>query len=181
MDNLTRGLTFVPLNIYLLNLIVFTDTSFANNKDLSLQIRFVIVLMDQNQTTNIIHWSLIKCKRVTRSVLASELYTLAHGFDIRAMIKSTIKKILRIDILPLILCTDSKSLYDCLVKLGTTQEKRLMVDLMCLQQSYKRHKITEIKWIYGGTNPTNTMTKSKPYLALKLLVDTNKLNLQVTE
>ena len=55
MDNLTRGLTFVLHNIYSLNLIIFTDTSFANNKDLSLQIRFVIVLTDQNQTTNIIH------------------------------------------------------------------------------------------------------------------------------
>ena len=123
MDNLTKGLTFIPLNIHSLNLIIFTDASFANNKDLSSQIGFVIILTDQNQTTNIIHWSLIKCKRVTRSVLASELYALAHGFDIRAAIKSTIEKILQIDTLPLILCTDSKSLYDCLVKLGTTQEK----------------------------------------------------------
>jgi hypothetical protein len=70
----------------------------------------------------------IKCKRVTRSVLASELYAMVHGFDIGASIKATIEKILEID-LPLVLCTDSRSLYDCLVKLGTTQEKRLMIDV----------------------------------------------------
>jgi hypothetical protein len=70
---------------------------------------------------------------------------MTHGFDIGAIIKSTIEKILQIDVLPLILCTDSKSLYDCLVKLGTTQEKRLMVDLMCLRQSYERREIAEIK------------------------------------
>ena len=81
----------------------------------------------------------------------------------------------------MVLCTDSKSLYDCLVKLGTTQEKRLMVDLMCLRQAYERRKITEIKWISGGTNPADAMTKSKPCSALKTLVDTNKLDLQVTE
>ena len=52
---------------------------------------------------------------------------------------------------------------------------------MCLQQSYKRREITEIKWICGGTNLANVMTKSKPCPALKLLVDTNKLNLQVAE
>ncbi len=52
---------------------------------------------------------------------------------------------------------------------------------MCLQQSYERREITEIKWIRGGTNPADVMTKSKPCLALKLLVDTNKLNLQVAE
>src|SRR6266536_1720458 len=179
MDNLTRGLMFVLLNIYSLNLIVFTDASFANNKDLSSQIGFVIVLMDQNWTVNIIHWSSIKCKRVTRSVLASELYALAYGFDIRAAIKSTIEKILH-TILLLVLCTDLKSLYDCLVKLGTTQEKRLMVDLMCLQQSYKRQEIAKIKWIDGNSNPTDAMTKSKPCQALRDLIDTNTVKLEVT-
>ena len=69
---------------------IFTDASFANNKDLSSQIGFVIVLTDQNRTVNIIYWSSIKYKRVIRSVLASELYALAYGFDIGTIIKSTI-------------------------------------------------------------------------------------------
>ena len=81
----------------------------------------------------------------------------------------------------MVLCTNSKSLYDCLVKLGTTQEKRLIVDLMCLQQSYERREITEIKWISSGTNLADAITKSKLCLALKHLVDTNKLDLQVAE
>ena len=94
IDNATRGLTFVLLDMSSLSLLVFTDASFANNKDLSSQIGFVIALTDRNQSANILHWSSIKCKRVTRSVLASELYALAHGFDIRAAIKSTIQRIL---------------------------------------------------------------------------------------
>ncbi len=56
-----------------------------------------------------------------------------------------------------------------------------MVDLMCLRQAYKRREITEIKWISRGTNLADTMTKSKPCPALKLLVDINKLDLQVAE
>jgi len=101
---------------------------------------------------------------------------MAHGFDHGAVIKATIDKILKVN-LPLVLCTDSKSLYECLVKLGTTQEKRLMVDLMCLRQSYERRLITEIKWIDGSSNPADAMTKSKPCQALRELVNTNKINL----
>jgi hypothetical protein len=73
----------------------------------------------------------MKCKRVTRSVLASELYGMAHGFNMGASIKLMINKILGIE-LPLVVYTDSKSLYECLVKLGIIQEKRLIVDVMCL-------------------------------------------------
>ncbi len=89
-------------------------------------------MADSKGYTNILHWSFIKCKRVTRSVLASELYVMAHGFNISASIKSIVNRALGIN-LPLVLCIDSKSLYDCLIKLGTTQEKRLIINIMCLR------------------------------------------------
>jgi hypothetical protein len=69
---------------------------------------------------------------------------MAHGFDMGAAVKSTVDRALEID-LPLVVCTDSKSLYECLVKLGTTQEKRLMIDVMCLRQAYERQEIAEVK------------------------------------
>jgi len=68
---------------------------------------------------NIVYWSSIKCKRVTRLVLASKLYAMAYGFDYGAVLKSIIEKILQVELL-LILCIDSKSLYKCLIKLGST-------------------------------------------------------------
>ena len=97
---------------------MFIDISFINNKDLLSQIGYVITLTDTTNQANIIHWSSVKCKRITRSVLASELYGMAHGFDISTAIKSTIDRILQINI-PLTLCTDSKLLYDYLIRLGT--------------------------------------------------------------
>jgi hypothetical protein len=42
-----KGLTFMPLDINSLSLLVFTDASFTNNKDLLSQIGFVIVLTDR--------------------------------------------------------------------------------------------------------------------------------------
>ncbi|EED13482.1 hypothetical protein TSTA_097380 [Talaromyces stipitatus ATCC 10500] len=180
LDNAERGLRFVRLDLDLLCLVIFADLSFANNKDFSSQIGFVIVLVDAVNNENIVHWSLIKCKRVIRSVLASKLYAMVHGFDSAASIKSTTTQLLHLTKpLPLVICTDSKSLYECLVKLGTTQEKRLMIDLMYLRQSYERQEIAEIKWIDGESNPANAMTKSKPCHALQALIDTNKLNINV--
>jgi hypothetical protein len=118
-DNCSRGLKFVRLDKGSLKLIVFTDSSFANNTDFSSQIGYVLVLADSQNNANILHWSSTKCKRVTRSVLASELYAMSNGFDMASSIKSTIESILNIH-LPLTVCTNSKSVYDCLVKLGTT-------------------------------------------------------------
>ena len=94
INNPARGLKFIKLDINTLQLLIFTDASFANNKDLISQIRYIIALSDATKKANIVHWSSVKCKRVTRSVLASELYGMAHGFDIGVAIKSIIDKIL---------------------------------------------------------------------------------------
>jgi hypothetical protein len=105
---------------------------------------------------------------------------MAYGFDISAVIKSTVEQLLQIE-LPLILCTDLKLLYKCLVKLGTTQEKYLIIDIICLHQSYKCKEITEVKWIDSNSNPTDLMTKGKAFTALKKLINTNYLELQTME
>jgi hypothetical protein len=180
MDNAKRGLRFVKVNMETAKLMVFADAGFAGNRDYSSQIGYVICIVDSDGNANILHWSSTKCKRITRSVLAAELYALVNAFDSAAVIRDTLTQILHLtEQLPLVVCTDSKSLYDCLVKLGTTQEKRLMIDLMCLRQAFERHEINEVKWIDGNTNPADAMTKAKPCSALKNLIDTNKLQLRV--
>jgi hypothetical protein len=67
---------------------------------------------------------------------------------------------LRIANFPVVVCTNSFLLYECLVKLRTTKEKRLMIDIMALRQSYERRELAEIRWIKGESNLANTMTKS---------------------
>ena len=131
---------------------------------------------------NVIHYSSTKCKRVTRSVLASEIYGMVNGFDIGIAIATTLRIItdrLRLPTIPLVIYTDSYSLYECLVKLGTTKEKRLMIDLMALRQSYERREITEIRWINGEDNPADAFTKTLPNRALERFIDRNELIVRV--
>jgi hypothetical protein len=180
LNNFTRGLRFIRLNRNQLKLMIFTDAAFANAFDLYSQIDYVICLTNDDVNVNLIHWSSIKCKRVIRSVLAAELYAMINGFDVEAIIKSIIERMLHIS-LPLILLTDSKSLFDCLIKLDTTSEKRLMIDLMCLRQFYERREIAEIRWIDEDSNPADAMTKSKSCNVLIKLIDTNIIELKTTE
>ena len=60
----------------------------------------------------------MKYKRVTRSILASKLYRIVHGFNISSLVKFIINKVLEIEVL-LVIYIDSKSLYKYLIKLGT--------------------------------------------------------------
>lgn len=79
----------------------------------------------------------------------------------------------------MIVCTDSYSLYECLVKLGTTKEKRLMIDIIGLRQSYKRKEIAEVRWIDGRDNPADAMTKGNPNKSLEHFIDTNTLEVRI--
>ena len=97
---------------------------------------------------------------------------MAHGFNIAAAIKLIINKMLSIMIL-LILYTNLKSLFNYLVRLSTTQEKCLMINIIYLHQAYKRREIVKIKWINNNTNPTNTIIKGKACNSLTQLINTN--------
>jgi hypothetical protein len=179
LDHSIRELNFVSLNINSLKLMIFIDASFANVNRHS-QIDYVICLIDDLNKANIIHWFSTKCKRIIRSVLTTELYAMTHEFDSDSMIKSIIERNLNI-FLSMILLIDSRSLYDCLIKLDITSEKRLMIDLMCLRQSYQRRKVKKIRWIDEESNSVDVMTKSNSCQALSRLIDTNVIDLRVSE
>jgi Reverse transcriptase (RNA-dependent DNA polymerase) len=121
IDNPARGLHYVPLDLQTAKLFVFVDGSFANNKDLSSQIGYVVVIGNEthsdgifNLRGNILHWSSTKCKRVTRAVLASELYGMVAGIDMAISISTTLELVtrqLKLGQIPIVVCTDS---FSCL-------------------------------------------------------------------
>jgi hypothetical protein len=182
INNQTKKLQYVKMNHSFFQLVIFSDSFFANNRDLFSQIDYVICLIDSINTANILHWFSIKCKRITRNVLTIELFAMIHDFDVDSMLKIILIKMLSLKIsISLIFVIDSKFLYDCFVRLKITVEKRLMMNVMILRQSYERREITEIKWIHESNNSVDSMTKSKSFSALKTIIDINRINLDTIE
>lgn len=189
IDNLERGIKMVPLDLNSMKLFVFVDGSFAGNSDYTSQIGYLLMIGNEvdnidrfSVTGNIIDYRSVKAQRVTRSTLASEVYGMTAGVDVAYTIGTTLKLItkqLALGDTQIVVLTDSYSLYECLVKLGSTKEKRLMIDIMAIRQSYERRELQEVRWIHGDDNPADAMTKAKPNSALKRLVDNNKLDIKV--
>ncbi len=115
-------------------------------------------------------------------MLVSEIYGIVTGANLAYAIGSTIAKITnKLDLppIPIIVYTDLYSLYECLVKLGTTKEKRLIIDIIALRQSYERRELYEIRWINGLNNPADAITKATPNKALETFVSTNQIRVRV--
>jgi len=144
----------VPVNLPTAKLFVFVNRSFVNNKDFSSQLEYKIIITNKFTRennfiiySNLIHWSLTKSKRVTRSILALEIYRMVSGVNIAITIRTTLKIIidwLELPIIPTIIYTDLYSLYKYLVKLSTTKEKRLIINIIALRQFYKRRELFKI-------------------------------------
>jgi hypothetical protein len=100
MKHLDRGLDYIALDLNTCKLFVFANGSFANNKNLSFQLGFLILLANEMRkssffelVSNIIHWSSTKCKRVTRSVLISEIYGIINDINIDITLAITLQLI----------------------------------------------------------------------------------------
>ena len=137
-----RGIKYIALDLEYIKLFIFINSSFTNNKDFSSQISYLIILINKTKGTNkfiikgnLIYYSSTKSKRVTRSVLAFKIYGMVGGVNIAIIINTTIKIITGqlgfLDTL-IIIYTNLYLLYKCLVKLSTTKEKCLIIDIMAL-------------------------------------------------
>ena len=56
-----------------------------------------------------------------------------------------------------------------------------MIDVISMRKAYKRREIAQVKWIASKSNPADFITKSKLTNALKNLINTNKIDIQVQE
>jgi hypothetical protein len=83
-----------------------------------------------------------------KSVFTLEIYGMVGGINISFTIGFTLTIIIKqlgLFTILIIVCTDSYSLYENLVKLGIIKEKRLIIDIMAIRESYENRELFEIR------------------------------------
>ena len=153
---------------------VYTDASYADNKDGSSQLGYAIYLCDGSGKAQLIAWSSHKSRRVTRSVLGSETMALADGFDAGYAIRHDLERMTRRKI-PISMFTDSLSLFDVVTKATITTERRLMIDIAGVKQAYKAKEIHTLGFIRTNYNVADALTKVKACDAMRKTLRTGKL------
>jgi hypothetical protein len=155
----TSGLRFPRVDIEGASLVTYCDASFATNWDLTSQLGFVIFLRDESGHACLLDGASKKCDRITRSVLAAELYALTHGFDRAKILQDTIERCLGHK-LPIVLITDNMGIFDAITRLSQFKEKRLLIDAHAIRNSYENGELSNILYVRTDKNLADSLTKS---------------------
>ena len=111
----------------------------------------VIFICDNEGNAAVLNYASWKCSRVTRSVLAAEIYAFATAFDFTYTLQHDMQRITGHK-LPIIMFTDSMCLFDTITRLTTLTEKRLLIDTAVLRDSYAKAEIYNIGHVSSEYN-----------------------------
>jgi hypothetical protein len=170
-------------------LFVFVNGSLSNLKDFTSQIGHIIIFINKFKRKNkfiikrnLINASSTKYKHITWSNLASKICGVIDSLDLAYVITATLKIIIdqrNLPEIPIIFYIDSKFLYEYIIKLGTTKEKRLIIDIIAIRQAYEKKELFEIHYINKQDNPIDTITKLLLNKVLKKFINTNELTIRI--
>ena len=163
IKSLAFNISFVKLqNVYNCELWVFSDAAHANLKNEASQLGYVILLVDERGTTNLIKWNSKKISRVVKSSLAAETLALLEAADNAFYIQKLLESITCVPDSNQIRCfTDNMSIVE---HISTTtcnlSDFRLRVDMSCLRDMVKRKEIYSLTWVDKRYQIADCLTKS---------------------
>ena len=150
-------------------LVTFADSSWANAANYSSQYGVVVALCPPQVTEKlspaiILDWKSGRSPRVCRSTLASEAIAAEEGTDRQCYINCYLTELLYLKpawkgemALAAAQCTDSKSLYDCLISENPSlTDRRSMVQIRSVQQALRP---SQIRWIPTHLMVADSLTK----------------------
>ena len=145
-----------------INLIAFSDASFANLPDEGSQGAMLVFMIDCDGRYSLLSWQSRRIHRVVNSTLSAELLAAVDAFNTCVYLKAILCDILCSDIkISISILTDNKSITDSIhsTTLAKLENKRLRVDFALLRDSLKRGELDEIRWVPDDLQIANCLTK----------------------
>jgi hypothetical protein len=175
-----------------INFVAWSDASWANRKSGSSTGGYVIgmcapeVLEGKRRHVTVVSWSTNKLKRVCRSSLSAEVQALANAEDELHLTRLAWAEINEVQFdlndvdsviagVPGTVVIDAKSIYDTLTSTNQPlqlQEKRTALELLAYLQNTKANG-TETRWVHGGANLADGLTKIANHPMLKEFLETS--------
>jgi hypothetical protein len=163
-----------------LRILSYSDASLYNNKDLSSQLGYIILLADASTKCCVFSFRSFKSKRIARSRMAAETMAFADAFDAAFALKSDLVSILG-KAIPLLILTDSKQLFDVMVSAKYTTKNCLMIDISAAREGFNRGDISSICLINSQDNTADLMTKLSPIAALQQLISRHVIEYKILQ
>ena len=174
------GMKYPKLDQESLRIVAYTDSSFANNYDLTSQLGYIVFLVDGKNNSAPVAYRSFKAKRVTRSVLAAETLAFSEGFDQAFALQHDIKQMSGKRI-PITMLTDSQSLFDIITKSSYATEKRILIDIAAVTEAYREKDLSDIGLVASSDNLADGFTKSSKASTLLQTVKDGNLDIKVKQ
>ena len=151
---------FSCLDLKMLHIRSYADSSFNNLFDGGSQGGHIIFLADSSSYSCPIQWKSNRAKRVVRSALAGETLSCADSIDSDFFLRDLIHELLGYTSpMKIVSMTDSKSLFDNIFSNKAVSDKRLRVEIRLIQESVDNTRV-ELKWIPTKSNLSDPLTKT---------------------
>lgn len=142
------------------------------------QLGYLVLLADKTNRANIIHYASRRCRRVTRSVFAAELFALSEATDSAIAFFEQVSEILGPKLAPTVWgVLDSRTVFDAIVRLGHVTEKHLNVDVAVLREAHLEGKLSRLFWSPGVANAADGFTKIIENAVFTQIFEANRLEL----
>lgn len=113
----------MPLDLGTVRIVVASHASFENAKGGRRQFGFVISMVDHHEKANEVHYASCRFRRVSRSVMAAEIYAVVTGYDFAFVIADMLHEIIgRTPVIQALV--ERRTLLDVVAKDGNRRKPR---------------------------------------------------------
>ena len=123
------------------------------------QIGFIIFMHDDSGRIAPLTWASKKAQRVARSTLAAETLAAAEAADHAILIKTILEELLGVEIPPVTIIVDNKSLWESVRSTGLLTEKRLLIEMSSIRELHETGKIN-VEWVDTHNQIADCLTKA---------------------